>query len=301
MVSDHRKLYRLLKLISMLSSGKSYAVELLAELLDTSRRSVYRYFHLLEEVGFLIDKNFHGHYFMHTPGPLSSAPFFTLDEVNTLKKLAAVGQKGNPLVDSILRKVFETSEVSASGEVIARARLARFIEQLQEAIELKKQVFLLRYHSGNSNQVSDRLLEPIQLTGEYSFLLAYEPAANDTKLFKLDRISDILVSDKHWKHEAAHRELSRDVFNMLGSVGTEVSMLLSVKAFNLLREEFPAAIDHLAKLEEGRYLFHGLVHGFEGIGRFILGLPGEVTSVKPAALCDYLREKQSLFSTHARP
>jgi hypothetical protein len=54
-----------------------------------------------------------------------------------------------------------------------------------------------------------------------------------------------------------------------------VEALLSLKACNLLGEEYPLAKKHLTQ-KNGGYRLEIPVAGFEGIGRFVLGLPGEV-------------------------
>ncbi|PSR02132.1 MAG: hypothetical protein BRD50_07625 [Bacteroidetes bacterium SW_11_45_7] len=71
---------------------------------------------------------------------------------------------------------------------------------------------------------------------------------------------------------------------MNGEPVAEVHLKLSPRAANLLKEEFPAATA----------IWRGEVKGFEGVGRFVLGFPGEVEALAPQRLIDYLHEKRSL-------
>jgi len=60
-----QKLLRVLRLITLLKS-RSKTIAELAESMETTTRTIYRYLDLLEEVGFLIDKDWNGRYFIHT-------------------------------------------------------------------------------------------------------------------------------------------------------------------------------------------------------------------------------------------
>jgi predicted DNA-binding transcriptional regulator YafY len=50
----------------LLSGRTGKTIAQLALLLETSQRSVYRYIKLLEEVGYLLDADTHGRYFLFT-------------------------------------------------------------------------------------------------------------------------------------------------------------------------------------------------------------------------------------------
>ena len=53
----------------------------------------------------------------------------------------------------------------------------------------------------------------------------------------------------------------------------------------LLREEYLLSTPFIKPGEKaGTYVFTGTVNGWEGVGRFCLGLPGEVEVVEPEAL-----------------
>lgn len=77
-----------------------------------------------------------------------------------------------------------------------------------------------------------------------------------------------------------------------------VTLKLKMRAYLLLREEFPQALPYLEKLETGDFQFHGPVKSFEGIGRFIMGLPDEVTITHPLDFKAFIEQRlraQSLF------
>jgi len=53
------KILRVFQLIGLLKGG-GRTIEQLAQQLDTTSRTIYRYFKLLQEIGFIIDQDFHG-------------------------------------------------------------------------------------------------------------------------------------------------------------------------------------------------------------------------------------------------
>jgi hypothetical protein len=65
-----------------------------------------------------------------------------------------------------------------------------------------------------------------------------------------------------------------------------------MKAYLLLREEYPLSIPYVEKKED-HYQFHGPVASFEGIGRFVMGLLDEIQVVGTPAFIDFLKNKLS--------
>ena len=72
-------------------------------------------------------------------------------------------------------------------------------------------------------------------------------------------------------------------------------MQLSLRAYVLLREEYPLALPYLEKEndEPKTFTFHGPVLTFKGVGRFVMGLADEVRIVNPKEFKTYIREKLS--------
>jgi proteasome accessory factor C len=289
-MNDQAKLARMLKCISLLGTGYGLTRKQLAEKLEISERTANRYLATLEESGFILEKDFHGHHYIHRPVSPEFRPEFTALEVAHIRQLAAVS-KSSPIMHSILNKVFEKSELAPVKDLVVRARLAQVVDDLNLGIEKKLQAVLKAYHSANSGSVSDRLVEPIELTPDLSNLLAYEPASKESKFFKLDRVAGVELMKTRQRHKARHTRLERDLFGMSGSTVEYVSMHLSLRAYSLMREEYPASVDYLHK-EEGSCRFHGPVRGWAGIGRFVLGLPGEIENISPPAFIEYLLARQ---------
>ena len=76
---EQQKILRVFKLINLLQSTIGKPVHRLAELLQTDERTIYRYFKLLEALGFVVVKEFSKYKIQERPGylpnPSSSATF----------------------------------------------------------------------------------------------------------------------------------------------------------------------------------------------------------------------------------
>jgi hypothetical protein len=71
--------------------------------------------------------------------------------------------------------------------------------------------------------------------------------------------------------------------------GIPVKLELSLRAKNLLVEEFPLA-ESGVRLEDGKWFYEGMVGHLEGVGRFCIGLAGDVKVVDSPELTDYIKQ-----------
>ncbi|HYC84663.1 MAG TPA: HTH domain-containing protein, partial [Chryseosolibacter sp.] len=109
-ILPHGRLMRLFQIIAVLKSGH-WTIQQLAERFDTSQRTIYRYIHLLEEVDFLIEKDFQNRYFIITSEDDPMQTVFTIEETKLIKKLIQTGTDDNPLKSALLKKLALNSEL----------------------------------------------------------------------------------------------------------------------------------------------------------------------------------------------
>ncbi len=287
---------RVFRLIALLKSGH-WTIAQLASRLDMNRRSIYRYLHLLEAIDFNVDKDFQDRYFIFTSDEEPASTQFTIDEMNVLKQLVKSEISRNALKASLLKKLSLNSEMDTMPALIIKARNGKMVELLSGAIKNKKQVILSSYHSANSSDVRDRLIEPIAFGDDYQTVLALDVKDKACKQFKLERIGEVVVRTENFQFEKYHEKNTTDIFGMTGSTATMITLKLKMRAYLLLREEFPLAIPYLEKLETGEYQFYGPVKSFEGVGRFVMGLADAIEIVAPGEFKDFVREKLSALRT----
>jgi predicted DNA-binding transcriptional regulator YafY len=289
-MSQQPRFLNLLRLISLLSSGRKYSVQKLAQFIEIHPRSIYRAFDTLEEAGFLLEKDFDDQYFLHENLESRLRPQFSKEELDYIRQWAGA-LKEHPTMNSILLKLFQESELPAVKEVMMKARLQQLAEKCKHALEKQRQVLIKNYHSAESSEIKDRLLEIIEIKPDYRSLLGYEIESGKSKVFKLERMADVITLKNKSQHYAHYQKPLVDLFGMSGTIERWVEIHFSMRAYHLMREEFPIAIDYLHHENES-YYFHGPIRANEGIGRFVLGLAGEITQIKDRGLLNYIIAKR---------
>ncbi|RMG72646.1 MAG: WYL domain-containing protein [Bacteroidetes bacterium] len=287
-----QKMLRIFRLIRLLNRQPGQTVLHLARLLEITPRSVYRYLDLLEELGYAVDRDMEGRFFIFSETTEDHLPRLEVEEVQQLGELLQ-----NHLPDSegraaLLRKLYAHSDFNHLAGELVDAHTGQVFRALGEALTLQVQVRLLGYQSPSSGQVSDRLVEPMGFTTDCRHLLAYEPASEMVKQFKLDRIEGVERLESPRKYHGIVDQ--PDVFGMSGEQEHEVILNLSLRAYRLLVEEFPRTRAQISK-QKGSwpYQYQGTVRAWQGVGRFVLGLPGEIYIVLPEALRAYCREMRT--------
>ncbi|MFL0686119.1 MAG: helix-turn-helix transcriptional regulator, partial [Algoriphagus aquaeductus] len=174
---EQQKILRVFKLINLLQGTIGKPVHRLAELLETDERTIYRYFKLLEALGFVVVKEFSKYKIQERPEYLpgtSTYSTFSSEENQWLKGLIESQGKGNLLKDSILQKLQLKSEVKQGSEHLFKAHLGRQVDLIGQAMTLKRRVWLKEYYSLSSDTVSDRLVEPVGFGSDYEHIHAFE-------------------------------------------------------------------------------------------------------------------------------
>lgn len=150
-------------------------------------------------------------------------------------------------------------------------KAARFTIALKEAITDKKKVRLIKYLSGHSDSISDRIVEPINFVSNDEGIWCNElrpDGQHFLKQFKLSRISDMEVLDEGWEFEDEHIVGSTDVFNWTGSEEYHISLMLNVTAKNFLVESYPDSANVLTDCMNGTWLLDTKVHDLNPVCRF---------------------------------
>ncbi len=283
------KLLRLLEIISALKSGH-WTINDLARKVDMSERTIYRYLKLFTAVNFIVEQDFKDRYFIATSENEPGSSQFTIEEMKLIKKLIQTEVEGNPLKGALLKKLSFNSELDSVPRLFLKVRLGSLIEQLATAMKNRSQLVLKNYHSANSGEIRDRLIEPIQFGDNYQTITALDTQDKKCKQFKLDRIGNIIEMKETFKYESLHKANPADIFGFVGDANVWVTLRMSLRAHLLLREDYPLSIPYTEKREEV-YQFHGPVSHFEGIGRFVLGLADEIEILNTDTFKEFIKNK----------
>ena len=189
MIHQH-KILRVLQLIVALQADPPKSKEHLCGVIDSGVRTLYRYFELLQEIGFNIKKDEAKHYFIDTNNVLEITTF-TANEVNYLTTALMTNGSNTAVSKAILKKIAVRSDVLLAAELMGNAHITKIIEDINEAIGAKKQVILKKYQSINSQTIADRLVEPISIDANYRTITAFEVASKTNKTFVVERIKEV--------------------------------------------------------------------------------------------------------------
>ncbi len=292
-MTEQKKIFRVLQLIARLRSPLGCTKADVAQSFEVSERTVERYFDLLRDIGFDVTKS-HNRFRIESTSKGCINPeeliVFSLEEAALIKQAIEAAPIQSPLQKNILSKLYALTDMDNLAESIYNQNISRNISIARRAIASKQQLILKSYQSISSSTVGDRLVEPISFHSYFQYLMAYEVASGEVKQFKVERIGEAIQTDKPFRFEDRHRQKSIDTFGMSGSQAIEVTLRLSNRAKHLLVEEHPEAATSIEK-QHGAFIYKTQVYSFEGIGRFVLGLLGEVEVVEPIGLKEYIEEK----------
>ena len=275
-MANQKSLLRLLKLIALLKQKPPKSVAFIAEFIQASERSAYRYIELLEEVGFRVQVNKVNKYFIEDNQWLSPG-HFNQEELSYLKTLLQTSGQNNVLSKSLLHKLNLVSDADLSSHTVHHARLSDFVEKINQGIAQNKQILLKAYQSINTQNISDRLVEPIKFTEHYQNICAFEVDSQANKYFNIERIGDVVVLDEVQQHEDQHEFKKPDVFGFSKSKRRyTVHLKLNLKAKLLLTEEYPLSRAYIKPLRQNQFEFKAQVNNTKPAKRFYKGLKEDI-------------------------
>ena len=282
--------------MKMMTSGNRYTVEELAERLDTSYRSIYRYIDTFKEVGFVVHKEEGGVYRLGKESPyfkdISQLIHFTDEEAHIVNQLIGALDDTNMLKQNLRRKLSSVYHCTSLANSIVKGKNAENVNRIIEAIEEHRQVVLHDYSSSHTGSKRNRQVEPIAFTTNYVQIWCYDLSDGKTKLFNTARIGSVEMLDSEWEHEAEHRCGYIDIFRNMGFEQMRVQLRLGVMAHNLLIEEYPLSERDLTQLDDTHWLLDTQVCNYAGVGRFVMGLIEDIEIIDSPDFVAYLRTKQ---------
>ena len=281
----------------LLSGHRRYTLVELMEKFEQSDRTIYRHLEEIENAGFVLNRR-DGTYQLQSDNDavrsLKKLLHFSEEEAFLLYKTIGLLEGTSPIKDRLAGKLNSLYDFRALS-LLPGKNTHEAISRLGEAIREDKQALLRAYRSGNSDRITDRIVEPFDFLTDYSGVWCYDPESNSSKHFKIARIETVEVLTAPAIYHTRHSIPFTDAFRMSApnAIAT-VEATLTLKACNLLLEEYPLAEAYLEAVN-GHYHLRIPVADFNGIGRFALGLPGEVNVIGPVEFADFLKERMKSF------
>lgn len=278
--------------MKIMSGKQTFSIDELAEKMGTSYRSIYRYIDTFRSAGFVVDK-VHGNVYRIAKMPssfkeLDKLVYFSEEEARLLGNLIQGLDATNTLKAGLGKKLSAVCEMTSIGSFVENKDHAAAVQALSDAIRNKKAVILRQYASANSSMTRDRKVEPFAFTTNFIDVWAYDVEDGCNKLFKIARIGGV-DAESDWKHEEEHKAGFLDIFRMSSFTQTHVKLEMSLRAKNLLCEEYPLAPSEVYQ-EDGKWILDTMVSCMEGVGRFVTGLATEVRVIDSPELSEYVKD-----------
>lgn len=289
---NQHKILRVLQLITLLKKEPAKSIRFLAGVLESTDRTVYRYLDLVKELGFELHKD-HNNKFQIVGGDEYQQISFSNEEVLLLRDLVLTTGKDNKLRDSLLQKIYLQSELAIQGNQILKANLGKMVEKINSSISENKRIVLKGYHSLNTQKISDRIIEPITLTDNYNSVCGFEVETQVNKYYNLERITEVIQLEEEQQFHQLHQLDEMDVFGFSEKNGQKfsVELLVSLRAYILLKEQYPKIDNHITKeINSEKYRVKIDVNNPKPITRFILGLKDDIEVIGSESFLKHMSE-----------
>lgn len=292
---DQPKIERVLRLLSLMAGNVDYTLEDLAERLETSTRSIYRYLDTFKEAGFVVHKKEGGIYKLGKESPyfqdISQLVHFTDEEAHIVNQLIEALDETNLLKQNLRRKLASVYDCTYLASSIVKGKNATNVNRLVAAIRDRKQVILESYASSHAGTVRDRHVEPLGFTTNYVQLWCYDVQDGENKLFNTARIASVRVLDKDWAYADRHQTGYIDIFRFAGFARFPIRLELNVKSRNLLLEEYPLSERDIVRQADGaHWILDTEVCGYAGPARFVIGLFEDIRILGSEEFRRYIRD-----------
>lgn len=293
---DQPKIERLLRLMQYLSGNTYYSLDELSEKLGISRRTMFRYIDTFRNAGFVVQKLNEGVYRManlrNSDADLSKIVYFSEEEAFVVNGLIDALDDANAMKNELKLKLSAVYEATNIKKYTINKGASKTIGNLAAAIKNKRTVVLHQYSSSSSNKVKDYQVEPYSFTTNYIDVWAFDVNDMQNKTFKVARIGEVEVLEENWHNESEHQEEPTDSFRSHSSQAFHVKLKLTQVAKNRMVEEFPLTAREISRDNDGWY-YEGEVRSMEGIGRFVLGLPEQITILEGEEVRQYVKDRAS--------
>jgi predicted DNA-binding transcriptional regulator YafY len=290
---DQPKVERMLRLMMLLAGNRNYTIQDLADKLETSYRSIYRYLDTFKEAGFVVHKS-GDYYHIAKESPffkdISQLVHFTDEEAYMVNRLIDGIDNTNVIKQNLRRKLATIYSISSVADVVVKTENAGNVNALIEAIQEKKQVVLKDYASSHTGKVADRKVEPYKFTTNYISVWCYDLSDGVNKLFKTERMGSVKVLEKDWAHEKDHKAEFMDIFRYSSAETEEIELRLSLRAKNLIEEEYPLSAKYITQEDDSHWILKTQICSPFGAARFIAGLANDIEIIRGGKIRRYLHK-----------
>lgn len=288
------KTHRILRLILFLSNGHPKSKEECNSFMSIGDTAFYNYRNVLLDTGFDLHQK-EGKYWIEYPDEdyqvLRNILHFTEEETYLLSKSIDLLDEKPGSTTHLKQKLVSFLNKDKAMDAYIRKEKSQVVQALRKACQERKQILLVNYASGNSQTVKNRMVEPFEFKDDFNLVWAFDTALKQNRQFKVCRMERVQETPFAWEYEHSHRLKPVDCFRNSGELDKEIEFTLTLKAKNLLIEEYPLTERFLTMISDKQYRLKAPVAKYEGPGRFVLGLAEDIELAGDKGFLNYLKIK----------
>ncbi|HRP84067.1 MAG TPA: WYL domain-containing protein [Saprospiraceae bacterium] len=286
---DDTRPVRTLRLLMMLSGSRRYTMAELMDKFAMSECNLRRDLLLLESAGFVLDRK-NGYRIVlegNRSGVLKKILHFSEEEIALIYGALTTLDAASSIKARLLKKMNAFYDLKVIEKLKEKDDLQK-VSLLRRSMEQGKQVILSNYRSSNSQTIEDRQVEAFDFGPDYETVWCYDLRDHECKQFKVTRMSGVCLTATDWKYKGSHRRPFTDIFRVSAPEAIDrVKLRLSLRAYNLVVEEYPLANNYIRQAESS-YLLEAPIAEYSGVGRFVMGFLDEVQVLESEGLKEYI-------------
>jgi predicted DNA-binding transcriptional regulator YafY len=221
--------------------------------------------------------------------------FFSENEQGFILDVLEKTNHADKRYERVRKKLENIHDISKIGSSMITKPFLTKINLLEKAKASKFLVKLVGYRSTNSSDVTDRLVEPFQISHKEDMLHSFDVEKKDIRHFRLSRIERVEVVEVPWTYEGKHHVKATDPFRIVDDKQVSVHIRMKVGGLNEITERFPLTSAYLkpAADEAGLYDLECKVnHRFYGLSNFILGHHRDIVEIlEPESLLEHIQKE----------
>jgi proteasome accessory factor C len=290
---------RIFSLLRKLSEYPPKTAKQLADTMSVSLPVIYKDLIIIENMGYDLESDTDHRFFLKFHG----VEYYKLDEDEKKLIIGAVKKSGaNALKVKSIQQKLRLGQLPTDLAAINTVKQLQSIQLLLTAIQYKWIVILKSYRSTTpGSKTRDRKVIPLYFDENKMNIRAFSLEDRDIRIFKIARFDSVEATEEKQDFKLINEMPEIDAFGFGGQLIYSIDVLMTKLAYALLIEEFPDTASNVTELTEGIYRYHLQIKvcGYEGVGRFVMGLITEVKVLGEPGFKEYLKtkiENSSLFT-----
>lgn len=291
---------RIVEFILVLLNNKYATRAEMCKHFNITERTFYRYKNRLLDMGLVVKCEEGDIYRLETNDKLSrqlgELLYFSEEEAYILRAAIDSIDSHSRYKQQLKKKLYALYDSKFIADIAVDSAHRRNFDVLTEAIHSKRQVVLHDYRSAHSNTTTNRRVEPYEIASGLDQVWCFEPESMKVKMFKIARIREVEILSDGWRHEELHETGYVDIFRMHSTQRFPIKLRLTLRAANLLMEEYPLSNEYLTTDSANRYILSTDVCSLEGATRFILGLFDDIEILEGDELKAFVAYKVKMLN-----